>query len=56
MPEAGIKAEHRADGQQDTSPWDELVKIGAAQLSERVQGTGFTSGTQWELPVVVCWH
>lgn len=41
MPETGIKAEHRADGQHNTSPWDELVKIGAAQLSERVQGNWF---------------
>lgn len=40
----------------DASPWDERVKISAAQLSERGQGSGSTSGTQWELPVDASWH
>lgn len=56
MPEAGVKAERGAGGQRDASPWDERVKISAAQLSERGQGSGSTSGTQWELPVDASWH
>lgn len=48
MPEASIKAEHMAGGQQDALLWDELVKISSYQLSKRGQGSGFTSGTHWE--------
>lgn len=55
-PEAGVKPECGAGGQRDASPWDERVKISAAQLSEGGQGSGSTSGTQWELPEDASWH
>lgn len=45
MPEAVVKSE-----KQDML-WDKLVKIRGSQLRKRGQGDGFTSRTQWELPV-----